>query len=173
MLAAACRQPESPPAAAPVFSTTSTVKEIMTAIVDPAADAIWASVATIVTATSREERQPRTDEEWAALRRYAIQLLEAPNLLQMDRGIAAPGETLEDGLGLAPAAIEALVREERATWNQYAQDLHAATLPALEAIDAKNPQGILDAGDGIYRACEACHMRFWYPGLIPPGVVNP
>ena len=152
---------------------TATIRDIMDGIVDPSADFIWESVATIVTATGREERQPRTDEEWAALRRHAIRLLEAPNLLLIDRAIAAPGEALEDGLGLAPAEIEARVTQDRATWNEYAQDLHDAALPALEAIDARNPEGILEAGDGIYQACQACHLRFWFPGLIPPGVTNP
>jgi hypothetical protein len=36
---------------APQFRPTATVKDIMTSIVDPSADVLWNSVATIVTAT--------------------------------------------------------------------------------------------------------------------------
>ena len=33
----------------------------------------------------------------------------------------------------------------------------------LKAVDAKNVDGILDAGDRIDKACETCHLKYWYP----------
>jgi len=41
--------------------------------------------------------------------------------------------------------------------------LHDATMPALQAIDAKNADGLLDAGELIDNACENCHLKYWYP----------
>ena len=59
LLAAACqtRQPQ------PEYRTTATIKDIMDSMVDPNADFLWESVATIVTTAGTEERAPRTDEE--------------------------------------------------------------------------------------------------------------
>src|SRR5262245_5368168 len=73
----------TPPAAQPEYRPTATIKDIMDSIVDPSADELWESVATVVTATGTEERQPRTDEEWKAVRQDAIRIVEAANLLLM------------------------------------------------------------------------------------------
>src|SRR3954470_23158627 len=65
------------------FRLTASIRELMDSEVDPAADFIWASVASISTRAGLEERQPRTDEEWLEVRRHAITLIEASNLLVM------------------------------------------------------------------------------------------
>src|SRR5215510_1611300 len=65
------------------FRTTATIKDIMDSLVDPSADEIWESVATVVDASGVHDKYPRTDEEWKTVRRDAIRLLEATNLLQM------------------------------------------------------------------------------------------
>ena len=39
----------------------------------------------------------------------------------------------------------------------------AAPLPALDAIDAKDPNRLLEVGGEIDEACEACHLVYWYP----------
>ena len=56
----------------PQYRVTATVKDIMDSMVDPIADVIWNSTATIVTYAGIEERQPRTDEDWAKVRQAAI-----------------------------------------------------------------------------------------------------
>jgi hypothetical protein len=58
------------------YRPTTTIKDLMDGIVDPAADTIWNSVATTMTIKGKEEKSPHTDEEWATVRRSAIQLLE-------------------------------------------------------------------------------------------------
>ena len=64
----------------------------MLSVVDPVADTIWESVATIVTHDGVEERRPRTAEDWETLRLEAVRLVESTNLLLMhDREIARPG----------------------------------------------------------------------------------
>src|SRR5436189_6330757 len=80
-------------ASTPEFQPTATVKDIMDSVVDPNADAIWDSVEVVATIQGTEEKAPRTDEDWKALRRHAISLLEASNLLLVPgRRIAKPGE---------------------------------------------------------------------------------
>src|SRR5215467_8126508 len=84
-------------APAPDFRLTGTIKDLMDGVVDPSADYLWDSVSTIVTRKGIEERRPRTDEDWKNVRRHAIALIEAPNLLMMEgRKVARPGEKSEN-----------------------------------------------------------------------------
>jgi hypothetical protein len=93
LLIGACQK--QPPE--PEYEVTATVKDVMDAMVDPIADVLWESVATIVTSAGTEERAPKSDEDWARVRRGAITLVEATNLLRMPgRRIARPGEKSEN-----------------------------------------------------------------------------
>src|SRR6476619_932513 len=74
-------EPPPPPPAPASLRLTATIKDIMDSMVDPSADILWESVATIVSAKGTEERRPKTDEDWANVRRAAIRLIEGPNLL--------------------------------------------------------------------------------------------
>ena len=147
------------------YRPTATVKDIMDAIVDPSADVLWESVATTITAAGTEQRAPQTDEEWANLRRRTVQLIEATNLLLIPgRHVARPGEKAEDPkIQLGPEQIEALINEDRQMWTTRAHGLHDAALVAQKAIEARNAEALLDAGDVLDKACENCHITYWYP----------
>ena len=114
---AACKgQEQAPPQAQqpqPLYTTTATIKDLMDSVVDPGSDYIWDSVETIVSAKGVEEKYPRTDEEWKQVRRHAIMLLEATNLLQMPgRHVAKPGEKADDlKVELAPEKIEDMINK--------------------------------------------------------------
>jgi hypothetical protein len=174
LLLGACAQqgPQSSQQAAPQaeYRTTATVKDIMDSIVDPGADSIWGAVETIVSAKGVEEKKPRTDEEWKEVRRHAIMLLEATNLLQIPgRHVAMPGEKAEDPkVELAPEQIEDMIAKDRATWTKYAHGLHDATMDAFKMIEAKDADGLLNTGDKIDNACEQCHLHYWYPNENKP-----
>jgi plastocyanin len=154
---------ERPPDAQ--FRPTATVKDIMTSIIDPEADVLWNSVATIVSLSGTEEREPRTDEEWAAVRQSAVQLVEATNLLRIPgRHVARPGEKSENPrIELQPETIQKMIAEDPGRWTGLVNRLHDAAVPALKAIDARNAKGLFDAGEHIEHACEACHQQYWYP----------
>ena len=125
----------------------------MDSIVDPSADVLWDSVVTIVSAAGIEEKRPRTEEEWLTVRRSAVQLIEATNLLLIPgRHVARPGERAEDSkVELGPEEIETLINGDRQAWTNFARGLHDAAVPALKAIDAKNGEGLFDAGGRIDR----------------------
>ena len=167
LVAAACSAPAPAPAARkePPFRKTATIKDIMDSMVDPSADFLWESVATIVTRKGTEERRPRTDDEWKAVRRAAITLVEATNLLIMDgRAVAKPGEKSENpGIELSPEAIRRVMDDDPDTLVKLAGALHDAGMKAMAAIDAKNADALSDAGEVIDNACETCHLKYWYP----------
>ena len=149
----------------PEFRPTATIKDIMDSIVDPSADELWESVATTVDATGMHERFPRTDEEWKAVRRDAIRIIEGSNLLMIPgRKVAKPGEKSENpGIELEPEEMEVLISQDRATFYKLAHGLHDAAMVALKAIDSKDKEALLDSGDGLDQACENCHVKYWYP----------
>jgi hypothetical protein len=164
----ACGQAETSPG----FRPTSSIKDIMDSLVDPSADVIWESVAEIVTADGTELRRPHTDDEWKTVRRAAIRIIEATNLLQMpDRQVARRGERSEHpGIELAPEQIGALIAGDRPRFVTLAHGLHDVGREALAAIDARDGDALFTAGERLDRACENCHLVYWYPpGKAPVG----
>lgn len=153
---------------APQFFVKTTIREIMDAEVDPAADALWDSVATIATTAGTKELQPRTAEEWQELRRKAIILLEATNLVMMDgRQIAPPDTPVAPG-ELGPAVLQQKLQASRGQFIGFALALRVLGLKALDAIDAKDPQRLFEVGGEIDEACETCHLVYWYPPDTAP-----
>lgn len=175
LVAAGCSGREAAPQPQSEYRPTATVKDIMLSIIDPEADVLWNSVATIISVTGTEEREPRTDEEWAAVRRSAIQLVEATNLLRIPgRQVARPGEKSENpGIELQPETMQKLIADDQATWMTLVNALHDAAVPALKAIDAKNAKDLFDAGENLEKACESCHQQYWYPPKSAPAWTNP
>lgn len=161
-----------PQTAAPQYRLTATVHDLMEGLIDPSADALWDSVAYIASASGIEDRQPRTPAQWQAVRTSAVNLIEAANLLCMPGRIVAD-DRADDPPGpqpgeLPPAEIQQRIDASHAAFVQFARGLQAATLQALAAIDAKNAQGLMNAGATIDEACEACHVTYWYPNQRRP-----
>ena len=135
-------QPAASGAAAspPEYKVSATIKDLMISTVDPLTDIVWESVATIVTPSGTEERRPRNDEEWQAVRNAAVTVMEAANLLQMPgRTIAREGERSEfPGIELEPAEMQKLIDADRKSWSEHANALHDAMKDALKAAEASN-----------------------------------
>jgi cytochrome c556 len=161
LLASACapRQP------APEYRISATIKDLMESIVDPNSDSLWESVSIDVTSKGVITKAPQTDQDWATLRNSAIALMEASNLLQMPgRHVAHPGEkSANPGIEETPEAIELLISRDRTSWIKHAHGLYDAAAEMLKAIDAKNTDGVSDAGEVLDEACENCHTQYWYP----------
>lgn len=157
-------QPASAPTAA-MDAPTATIKDLMDSIVDPSADVVWNSVATTVGTSGTSEKVPQTDQEWTDVRKGAIRLVEAGNLLMMPgRHVARPGEKSENpGIELEPEEMEALVNKDRAAWEKRVQAFRAVSVEALRAIDVKDAKTLFDVGDRLDAACENCHRKYWYP----------
>jgi hypothetical protein len=147
------------------YLPTASVQEIMASIVDTNADNVWEPVATIITKSGIEEKAPKTPEEWADIRRHAIVLAEAGNLLVIPgRKVAAPGaSTSAVPAELTAEQIQKTIDEHHQDFVARAQAFHTAVQQAITAIDAKNTEELVKAGSGIDKACEACHIQFWYP----------
>jgi len=156
----------------------ASIQDIMQTLVDPSADALWASVASTTTSSGTETRQPRTEEDWKAVRRYAIALAEAPNLLVAPgRRVASTGGKLEDaqvkGI-LPPEEIGQRIAADRPAFAERARALQLAAKEALAAADARDVARLFEAGGALDKACESCHVKYWYPNdTRPPPPANP
>jgi hypothetical protein len=162
-----------PTPAAPPFLIKASIQELMDAVIDPAADALWDSVSITQTVKGTVFRQPHTDEEWQEARRHAISLIEGTNLLIMDgRKLVAPGSTvLDQGTSGVLSAEEGqkLLDSKHPAFVQFASALRAAGEQMLSSINKKDTTGMMNAGAAMDGVCESCHLTFWYPNqVIPP-----
>src|SRR6267143_1143949 len=125
----------APPASAvrPVLS----LKQLMEWVIDPAADAVWDPVKTIITEQGTKEIAPQTQEQWDAVRNGAALLAESSNLLMMETRARDQGE-----------------------WLAAARRLASTAEKALKAAESKNAAAGFAAGGEIYDACSACHRRY-------------
>ena len=123
--------------AAATMTPVASVKQIMKAIVRPAATIVFASVGTISTFAGIEERAPRTDEEWENVGNSAAALIESGNLLLMD------GRAIDKG-----------------DWVKMSQAMIDAGKVTLQATQAKSTEGVLAAGEVVNESCDNCHRKY-------------
>ena len=177
----ACTQKEAAPTAAAEpkipFRPTASIQDLMLAQIDANADILWESVAVISSEKGTEERQPRTDEEWQAVRNHAVALMEGANLLMIPgRKVVHEGKVLQDSdvEGILKAEdIQKLIDSDHNAFASRALALHDAAEAALKAIDAKNAAQLSEVGGVIDEACEQCHTVYWYPNQPVPGEPAP
>jgi hypothetical protein len=143
----------------------ATIKDIMDSMVDPSGDFMFESVQEIADETGVHEKAPQSDEEWEAVRHHAFILLEAPNLLVMEgRKVAQPSEKSKNPqVELQPEEIQKLVDGDRPSFIRRARRLQDAAAQAIKAVDAKDKDALFKSIDSIDKACENCHLHYWYP----------
>jgi hypothetical protein len=188
-LLAGCQQQVTPkevaaaPAAIAAIKSPSMLKpvagisDIMAIEVDPSADALWASVGTVVTKSGTKNNRPTTDKQWDELRGRAVILIEAANLLLLDgRRVAREGVQKIEDQGtpgnLSAEQSQNLIDANRNSFASFASGLRVVGEQMLKAIDAKNPEDLMEAGAALDEVCEGCHLKFWYPGQRIPRFPN-
>ena len=160
--------PAKPAAPAPDYKAIFPIEEVMGHVIMPNADLLWGSVATNVTAKGVEEIVPKTDDDWERVRNYAVTLVEGTNLLLIPgRHVAAPGKKAADASELSPEEIEAKITMDPAMWASHVAKLREVAMESVAAIDKKSPEAMIEAGDHLDKACEDCHLVYWYPNEKP------
>jgi hypothetical protein len=121
----------------PRFEVAMDNPQLMVWVLEPAADVIWDSAGTIITAEGRQELAPTSDEGWEAVVRAAAILSEGGNLLML------PG------------------RSRGEDWMEYALALIDTGKLAQQAARARDADALFDAGGRVYQVCRACHNQYW------------
>jgi hypothetical protein len=180
-LLSACQKEAAPVAVAPApvshLKLVAGVQDIMALQIDPAADAIWESVSTTVAKDGTHQHKPLSDKDWILARGRALMLIEGANLLLMDgRRIAREGVMVLEDHGtpgnLSAQESQALLDANRDTFVAFAKALRDVGEEFLKASETKDADAIFEAGDTMDKVCEACHLKFWYPGQKIPRFPN-
>jgi hypothetical protein len=142
-----------------------TVKDLMQSIIDPSADGLWNAVQTVADNEGIHEIMPKTQDDWADVRRAAVRIIEGSNLLMIPGREAAPaGDKSEaEGVELDPPQITVLIKRNRQSFNSFAKALQDLGVEAMRASEAKDPVQLLEIGGRMEGVCEGCHQTFWYP----------
>ena len=138
-LIAGCNPPPpvQPAPAAPPYTATLSLKQVMEWVIDPAADEVWESVAIIITDKGENQKAPKTDEEWAKVRNGAATLVESGNMLM----------------------TQIRARDDK-YWMFAAKRMSDAAAISLKAAENKDVAALFDSGATIYNACSACHAKY-------------
>ena len=144
VIAPACTSAPPPPPYQPVAD----VKTLMASIVEPAADLYWDAVGTIIDAQGTHEIEPKTIEEWDAVRNAAYVVAESGNLLLMPSRLKDAGE-----------------------WVQLAQAMTNAAQKAIRAAESRNKTAVFDTGAEVYDTCTNCHVKY-SPDILRPNTIQ-
>jgi hypothetical protein len=142
-------------------------KELMKYTIDPIADNIFNAVRWDITAKGIVETRPRTDDDWDTVRIGAVTLAEGIYLLKVPRLFAPPGD-VNDSVGpdapeLSPDQIKAKIDADPVLWSAKIEALRNVALEVLDIVKKKDVDALFDAGGDLDKACEGCHLEYWYP----------
>jgi len=133
-------------AAAPTYKPVVSLSQVMVGVVDHNSHMLWN--------VALDEYAPANDADWHELEHAAVAL-------------AAVGNTMLAG-GSSPADA---AWPQKPDWTALTQTQTDAALAALLAIDHKDRDALIAAGDKLTAACEACHSK--YKDNIPALVATP
>jgi hypothetical protein len=159
------KAPAKPAKATPQDTSRLTIKDIMDSRVDPAGDYLFESVVDIADAKGIHHRAPHTAKQWAETRRQIQVLIDAPDLITLPGRKAAQPEERSRNAAVEnqPEQVERLINAQRPDFVVRAGRLRDAAKVAMKAADAKDSKALFVAISGIDKACESCHLHYWYP----------
>jgi hypothetical protein len=84
--------------------------------------------------------------------------------------VALPSEekTSDGPTELPPIKIQEKIDANPDLWAKHVMELRAVGQQAFKATQNHSVQGLFDVGEALDRACENCHLEFWYPDEKPP-----
>ena len=156
---------KTPVKALPADTSHLTIKDIMDSRVDPAGDFLFEAVVDISDAKGIHHKAPHTAKQWAEVRHQLQILIDAPDLLDVPgRKAAQPEERSRNpAVENQPEQVERLIAAQHADFVVRAGRLRDAAKIAMKAADNRNPKTLFVAISGIDKACESCHLHYWYP----------
>ncbi len=118
--------------------------DLMSTVVDPAADVYWDAVGWIIDENGTEEIRPRSPEEWDLVRNAAFVVAESGNLMMMQ------GRAIDEE-----------------AFSTYAQAMVDVGRRAIEVAEARDEMAVFDVGAEMYAVCTGCHATYALETLRP------
>jgi hypothetical protein len=141
----------------------ATIKDVMHSMVDPSGDFLFESVEKVGDQQGASEHAPKTDAEWDDVRRRLAILQEIPDLVARRRGARPRDRSRNPQSESQPEVIEKALDADRPNLLRRANRLRNTANLAMKAVDAKDTEGLFRSLDAIDKACENCHLHYWYP----------
>jgi hypothetical protein len=156
---------KAPVKAVPANTAALTIKDIMDSRVDPAGDYLFESDVQISDATGIHQKQPHTAKQWAEVRHQLQVLIDAPDLITAPGRKAANPEdrSRNPAVENEPEQIQRLMDSQHADFVVRAGRLRDAARIGMTAAQANDSKALFKAISGIDKACESCHLHYWYP----------
>ncbi len=151
--------------APPPDPASYSIRTIMAALVDPSGDFLFESVADISDEHGVSHKAPQTPQEWDAVRHHLQVLVDAKRLLGTPgRRAAEPGDrSANPAVENEPEQVQKLLDADHPDFVRRAQRLADAATVGLKAVDARDSKALFSAITAIDKACESCHLHYWYP----------
>lgn len=140
LVSSGCSSAPAPPPYQPVAD----VKTLMAAVMEPAAEVYWDAVGVIVDEHGEQHIEPKTVEEWDAVRNAAYIVAESGNLLMMPTRAKDGGE-----------------------WMAASRLMIEAAQKAIRAAEARDKDAVFDVGAEMYDSCTNCHAKY-SPDILRP-----
>ena len=138
-------------------------QDVMHSMVDPNGDYVFESLQQVSDDHGVHEKAPATDPEWEDLRRHLAVLREVPTLVPGRRAARPRDRSRNPQSESEPEEVQKALDADPASLLRRAQRLRNAATWATREVDARDSKGLLGAIDGIDKACENCHLNYWYP----------
>ena len=123
----------------PAVQVVGDLHDMMTWVLDPAADVVWGSAGWILTAEGTQDLTPTTEGGWDQVRHSAAVIAEGGNLLLMPH--FAPETNGE-------------------AWIEFSRGMTRVAQNALAAVDARDSAALFETGGHLYNVCLACHQVY-------------
>ncbi len=143
----------------------TTVQQFMEDQVNPAGEFLFHSVQEISDERGSRFKAPETAADWKAVQDRIAVLQNAPDVLTAKGLKAAPPgfKSEHPGIESPPAWIQQQIDTHRADFDKRALRLQTAAGKAAEAAEAHDGRALYRSLDGIDKACESCHLHYFYP----------
>jgi len=157
--------PAPPSMAAAEDSTNFSIRTIMAAKVDPSGDYLFESIADIADEHGVTHKAPRSEAQWDTVRHHLQVLVDAEKLLVVPgRRAAEPGDRSSNpAVENEPEQVQKLLDSQHPDFVARAGRLREAATLGLRAVDARDTKALFGAITAIDKACESCHLHYWYP----------
>lgn len=143
----------------------TTIQQFMEGQVNPAGEFLFHSVEDVSDANGTRLKAPQTAADWKEVLDQLAVLQNAPAILT-NKGVkvAPPGFKSEHpGIESPPEWIQATIAAHRQQFDRQAYRLQTAANAAAQAAQDHDPRALQRALDGVDKACESCHLHYFYP----------
>ena len=142
-----------------------TIQQYMENQINPAGDFLFRSVQEVSDAKGVRLKAPQTVADWNAVRDNLAVLKGAPEILTAKGVKAAPPgfKSEHPGIESPPEWIQTAIEANRADFDAHAYRLRSAAEASMQAVEAHDAKALERSLDGVDKACESCHLRYFYP----------